>query len=208
MHTVGKYSRDKEHKARILADNLDKQDAGDKVDTPAFEVGTPAADRVSKRGETAAPRSGERAAHPSHVRGARTAHCQHFVPLPGHYLPPQFDCCQRVAFRECWIAQGVVEYPPGLFPRVPIAPRLAADQAPQSLAPGRYIQNSLCLRFLPIQVSLLASLSMSIRYYCMNAGNYQSFRIQVGSSNLRFAPRSYPYQALLLAWRAAPESST
>ena len=154
MHMVGKYSRDKEHKARILADNLDKQDAGDKVDkvdTPAFEVGTPAADRVGKRGETAAPRSGERAAHLSHVRGARTAHCQHFVPSPGHYPPPQFDCCQRAAFRECWIVRGVVEYPPGLFPRVPIAPRLAADYAPQSLAPGRYIQNSLSLSLLPIQ---------------------------------------------------------
>ncbi len=149
MHMVGKYSRDKEHKARILADSLDKQDAGDKAGTPAFEVGTPAADRVSKRGETAAPRSGEQAAHPSHVRGARTAQCQHFVPSPGHYLPPQFDRCQRVAFRECWMAQGVVEYPPGLFPRVPIAPRSAADYAPQSLAPGRYIQNSLCLHFLP-----------------------------------------------------------
>ncbi len=159
MHMVGKYSRDKEHKARILADNLDKQDAGDKVDkvdTPAFEVGTPAADRVNKRGETAAPRSGEQAAHPSHVRGARTAHRQHFVPSPGHYLPLQFDRCQRVAFREYWIVRGVVEYPPGLFPRVPIAPRSAADYAPQSLAPVRYIQNSLCLRFLPIQVSLLA----------------------------------------------------
>ncbi len=195
-------------------DNLEKQDAGDKVDkvdkvdTPAFEAGTPAAGRVSKRGETAAPRSGERAAHPSHVRGARTAYRQHFVPSPGHYLLPQFDRCQGVAFRECWIVRGVVEYPPGLFPRVPIAPRLAVDQAPQSLAPGRYIQNSLSLRFLPLQVSLLASLPTSIRYYCMNAGNYQSFRIQVGSSNLRLAPRSYPYQALLLAWRAAPESST
>ncbi len=88
MHTVGKYSRDKEHKARILADNLDKQDVGDKVDTPAFEVGTPAADRVSKRGEIAEPRSGERAAHPSHVRGARTAHRQYFVLPPGHYLLP------------------------------------------------------------------------------------------------------------------------
>ncbi len=177
MHMVGKYSRDKQHKARILADNLDKQDAGDKVDkvdTPAFEVGTPAADRVSKRVETAAPRLGEQAAHPSHVRGARTAHCQHFVPWPGHYLLLQFDRCQRVAFRECWRARGVVEYPPGLFPRVPIAPRLAADYAPQSLAPGRYIQNSLCLRFLPIQVSLLASLPTGIHYYCMIAGNYQS----------------------------------
>ena len=91
MHTVGMYSRDKEHKARILADNLDKQDAGDKmdkVDTPAFEVGALAADRVSKRGETAAPRSGEWAAHPSHVRGARTAHRRYFVLPPGHYLPP------------------------------------------------------------------------------------------------------------------------
>src|SRR6266852_6041236 len=139
MHTVGKYSRDKQHKVRILADNLDKQDAGDKVDkvdTPAFEVGTPAADRVSKQGETAAPRSGEQAAHPSHVRGARTAHRRHFVPSPGHYLPLQFDRCQRVAFRECWIVRGVVEYPPGLFPT-------------------------------------------SIRHYGMNAGNYQSFRIQV-----------------------------
>src|SRR5713226_8442803 len=153
MHTVGKYSREKEHKARILADNLDKQDAGDKGDkgdTPAFEVGTPAADRVSKRGETAAPRSGKQAAHPSRVRGARTAHRQHFVLPPGHYLPPQFDRCQRVAFRECWIVRGVVEYPPGLFPRVPIAPRSAAAYAPQSLAPERYIQNSLFLSFLPI----------------------------------------------------------
>src|SRR5258708_126243 len=60
----------------------------------------------------------------------------------------------------------------------------------------------------PYTGSLLASLSIGIRYYCTNAGNYQSFRIQVGSSNLRLAPRSYPYQALLLAWRAVPESST
>src|SRR5712691_10393907 len=170
MHTVGMYSRDKEHKARILADNLDKQDAGDKADTPAFEAGTPAVDRVSKRGGITEPRSGERAAHRSHVRGARTAHRQHCVPLPGHYLPPQFDRCQRVAFRECWIGRGVVEYSPGLFPRVPIAPRLAVDQAPQSLVPGRYIQNSLFLRFLPIQVLLLASLLTSIRYYGMNIG--------------------------------------
>src|SRR5260370_20838929 len=158
MHMVGKYSRDKEHKARILADNLDKQDAGDKVDkvdTPAFEVGTPAADRVGKRGETAAPRSGERAAHPSHVRGARIAHRRHFVPSPGHYLTPQFDRCQRVAFRECWIARGVVEYPPGLFPRVPIAPMLAADYAPLSLAPVRYIHNSLSVRCLTFHRYLL-----------------------------------------------------
>ncbi len=89
MHMVGKYSRDKQHKARILADNLDKQDAGDKVDTLAFEVGTPAADRANKRGETAAPRSGEQAAHPSHVRDVRTAGRQHFVLPPGQYLSPR-----------------------------------------------------------------------------------------------------------------------
>jgi hypothetical protein len=114
MHTVGKYSLDKEHKARILGDNLDKQDMGDKVDTLAFEVGTPAAGRANKRGETAAPRSGEQAAHQSHVRDVRTADRQHFVLPPGHYLPPRqgilsggevslrqrFDRCQEVALRE------------------------------------------------------------------------------------------------------------
>ena len=89
MHMVGKYSRDKQHKARILAHNLDKQVVEDKADMFVFEAGTPAADRASKRGETAAPRSGEQAANPSHVRDVRTAHRQHFVLLPGHYLLPR-----------------------------------------------------------------------------------------------------------------------
>ena len=150
MHTVGKCSRDKEHKARSLGDNLDKQDAGegDKADTPAFEAGTPAVDRVGKRGEIAEHRLRKQAARPSHVLGARTAQRLRFALWPGHYLPPQFGRCQRVAFRDCWIAQGVAEYPPGSFPRVPIAPRLTADYAPQSLALARYIQNSLFLSFL------------------------------------------------------------
>ena len=88
VHTVGMYSRDMQHKERIPVHNPDKQNMGDKVDMFAFEAGTPAADRANKLGETAAPRSGEQAAHPSHVRDVRTADQRHFVLLPGHYLPP------------------------------------------------------------------------------------------------------------------------
>lgn len=152
MHMVGNYSRDKEHKASILADNLDRQAVGDKVDMFVFEAGTPAADRASKRGETAAPRSGEQAAHPSHVRDVRTADRQRFVLPPGHYPLPKFDRCQEVAFREFWSVQGVAEYSPALPATVPTTPRLAVDSAPQSPVSRLYIQNSLSLSFLPMQV--------------------------------------------------------
>jgi hypothetical protein len=82
----------------------------------------------------------------------RTADRQRFVLPPGHYPLPQFDRCQEVAFREFWSVQGVAEYSPALPATVPTTPRLAAAYAPQSLAPERYIQNSLFLSFLPMQV--------------------------------------------------------